>query len=330
MKLFALVRSPRVLCGLGLLWLHGTAPAQTAPIFTSIQRLPNGEVRMQLSAAAGQNIRIDRSDDLLAWEPLVTMPGAALLNYTNVGAVYHRQGFYRAAVLTGTDILTGDHLVTDNGDVVIRPLYHASFVMKWNGKMIYSDPDSTANYTGLAKADLILVTHSHGDHFDAATIDTLRQPTTIIVAPQEVYTAMNATQRGLTTVLANGATTSPLGLSVQAVPAYNLAPGTIYHTQGVGNGYVVTIGGRRIYIAGDTEDIPATRTLQNIDVAFVCINIPFTMTVDQGISTVREFRPKVVYPYHYRNSDQTFSDLNRFKTQVGTDLGIEVRLGKWY
>ena len=119
-------------------------------------------------------------------------------------------------------------------------------------------------------------------------------------------------------MLTNGASTNTLGLLVEAVPAYNLT--SAYHPKGVGNGYVLTIGGKRIYISGDSEDIPEMRALSQIQVAFVCVNQPFTMPVDKASSALRDFRPRVIYPYHYRNSDGTYSDLNDFKRRVGQDL----------
>jgi L-ascorbate metabolism protein UlaG (beta-lactamase superfamily) len=117
-----------------------------------------------------------------------------------------------------------------------------------------------------------------------------------------------------------------LDLSVEAVPMYNLTPDRLqYHDKGRGNGYVVTLGGRRVYISGDTEDIPEMRALEDIDVAFVCFNLPYTMTEEQAASAVREFAPTIVYPYHYRGSD-----VERFTELVGSDAGVEVRTGGWY
>ena len=136
---------------------------------------------------------------------------------------------------------------------------------------------------------------------------------------------MSAALRAVTAVLTNSATTNVLGLTIEAVPAYN---GN--HPRGTGNGYVLTIGGNRIYMTGDTGDIPEMHTLPDIDVAFVCVNVPFTMTVSDATNAVRAFRPGVVYPYHYRNQDGTLNNANSFKQRFGTDLGIEVRLRKWY
>jgi L-ascorbate metabolism protein UlaG (beta-lactamase superfamily) len=230
--------------------------------------------------------------------------------------------------LTGTNIIPGDHLNTTNGDVVIHPRQHASFVMQWNGLMIYNDPDSpTSLYNGLPRADVILISHEHGDHFDANAIAAVKKATTTIIAPQAVYNqGAMAPHRSQTTILSNGASTNVLGIGIESVPAYNFANSpTVYHAMGNGNGYVVTIGGRRIYISGDTQDVPEMRALPDIDVAFVCMNLPFTMTVDAAASAVREFRPRVVFPYHFSSSD-----VQRFKQLVGTDLGIEVRLRGWY
>ena len=140
---------------------------------------------------------------------------------------------------------------------------------------------------------------------------------------------LTATFRSSCIVLTNGAGTNVLGIQIDAVPAYN-ASGTIYHTKGVGNGYVLTMGGKRIYMSGDTGDIPETRALQNIDVAFLCANIPYTMTINEAAAVTRAFIPKIVYPYHFRNDNGTFANLNSFKNLVGTDLGIEVRIRKWY
>ena len=134
-----------------------------------------------------------------------------------------------------------------------------------------------------------------------------------------------------TIALTNGASTNLPGLLIEAVPSYNTTPANLsYHPKGVGNGYILTIGGKRLYISGDSEDIPEMRTLQRIDVAFLNMNQPYTMSLSQAVSAVRAFHPGVVYPDHFRNMDNTFTDLNSFKQQVLTNPAVEVRLRKWY
>ena len=298
------------------------------PQFTTLRLLTNREAALTLSAPIGRSYRIETTTNAQDWNSLVTFATntSTSLQHTDSAAPYLPSRLYRAAQLTGTNILNGDHVVTTNGDVVIRPLYHATFVLNWNGKFIYNDPDTPASYAGLPRGDLVLISHEHGDHFDANALNTVTKTNTIIIAPQVVYNAMTAGHKALTIVLTNGASTNVLGLTVEAVPAYNFPTNqTVNHVKGVGNGYVVTIGGKRFYMAGDTQDVPEMRALQNIEVAFICMNLPFTMTVDAAASAVRQFQPRVVYPYHFSSSD-----VARFKQLVGTDLGIEVRLRKWY
>ena len=304
--------------------------AQLPLEFTGIQPLTNKEMRLQLNLPASGNYRIDVSTNFPSWDSLVTLTGAtATLVHTDSAAPYLRTRYYRAEQLSGTNILTGDHLATTNGDVIIHPLYHASLVLGWNGKVIYNDPDDDPNYEttyrGLPKADLILVSHSHGDHFSSNKIEAIRGPNAIIIAPQGVYTNLTAPQRAVTAVLGYGASTNVFGLTVQAVHAYN----GNHSPPGFGNGYVVTIGGKRIYLSGDTGNQPEVRALPNIDVAFLCMNTP-TMTVIDATNVVRTMRPKIAYPYHYRNSGNITTNAGTFKQWLGQDLGIEVRLRKWY
>lgn len=301
---------------------------QTDPAFQGIQVLTNKEVRLQLSTVPGQNYRIDVSTMLPQWQPLITLTGVTTsLQHTDSAAPYLDTRFYRAEQISGPDILTGDYLTTTNGNVIFHPVGHASFVFSWEGLMIYNDPTNGAPpYAGFPRADLILISHNHGDHFSASTIDSVRDPNGMVIAPLQVYSSLTTAQRAFTGVLTNGMTTNVFGLHIEALPAYN---GN--HPRGNGNGYVLTIGGKRIFIPGDTGDIAEIRALQNIDVAFLCIN-SFTMSVTDAVNSVRAFRPKVVYPYHYRNSvnPPSYADLIDFKRRVGQDLGIEVRLRKWY
>lgn len=315
---------------MSLIWVALTAPggAQTPPTFHAVRLLTNREISLSLSSAP---VRIDAATTLQsnAWRPLATFtPGTTSLTYTDTAAPYLPLRFYRAETVAATN-LSGDYLNTDDGDVLIRAINHASVVLQWKSKMIYVDAvGGAAPYAGMPKADVILVSHAHGDHFHSGTIDGIRGSNAVILVPQAVFNSLSTAQRAIAGVLTNGATTNVHGLTVEAVPAYNLT--TSNHPRGVGNGYVLTVGGRRIFFSGDTEDVPEIRTLPNIDLAFLCMNLPFTMSLEKAISTTRQMRPRVIYPYHYRNSDSTFTDLNEFKRRVGQDLGIEVRFRKWY
>ncbi|QRO02772.1 MBL fold metallo-hydrolase [Archangium violaceum] len=223
--------------------------------------------------------------------------------------------------------MSGDVFSTSRGDLIVHPVNHATFLMNWEGKTIYVDPVGGATpFQGLPAPDVILVTDIHGDHLNADTLTAIVQPETVIVAPQAVRDTLPEALQGATRVLANGETLNVGEIPVEAIPMYNITPERLqYHTKGRGNGYVLTFGDKRVYIAGDTEDIPEMRALRNIDVAFVPMNLPYTMTVAQAADAVREFRPKVVYPYHSRGSD-----VNEFTRLVGTDVGVEVRVGAWY
>jgi len=225
-----------------------------------------------------------------------------------------------------------DRIKTKKGDLVIQPVTHGAVVLQWNNKTIWVDPyGGAALFNGLAKPDLILITDIHGDHLDLKTLQALSVSNTPIVAPQAVVNLLPEPMKLNAVVLQNGAQTKQLEVNIEAVPMYNL-PETAdsRHPKGRGNGYILTMGKKRIYLSGDTEDIPEMRSLKKIDVAFVCMNLPFTMDVDQAASAVLDFKPKVVYPYHYRGQNG-LSDVNGFKTKVEAgSKKVDVRLRQWY
>src|SRR5271165_4351359 len=212
---------------------------------------------------------------------------------------------------------------TSAGLVKITPLNHASTLIEAGGKTIYLDPAKPVKFAGMAKADLILITDIHGDHMDPDSIKDVSKGDTEIFAPPAVVATVTTGKP-----IANGETKTWGGWTIEAIPAYNLkrgpAEGKLFHDKGRGNGYVLTYGGKRFYFSGDTEGVPEMRALKNIDVAFVCMNLPYTMPPDEAADAVKAFKPKVVYPYHYRGSDLAIFQ----KALEGT--GIEVRLRDWY
>jgi L-ascorbate metabolism protein UlaG (beta-lactamase superfamily) len=216
-----------------------------------------------------------------------------------------------------------DEGTTSAGPVRLTIINHASFVIEAGGQVIHVDPVGPDRYEGLPQADLILITHGHGDHFAPAAIEKLRKPGTVILAPESV-----AAKLAGATIMRNGETKQIGPHTVEAAPAYNLkrgpSAGSFYHPKGDGNGYVLTIADRRCYIAGDTEAIPEMKALKNIDVAFLPMNLPFTMTPEEVAEAARSFSPKVIYPYHFRGADMTALP----KALEGS--GIDVRIRDWY
>ncbi|MER2998376.1 MBL fold metallo-hydrolase [Pontibacter populi] len=225
-----------------------------------------------------------------------------------------------------------DMIKTEKGQLKIQPITHGSLVLQWNGKTIYVDPYGGAElYKGVAKPDLILITDIHGDHLDAKTLDALDTKKAVIVAPQAVADQIPEKYKNQVKVISNGQSINEMGIPIAAIPMYNL-PETddSKHPKGRGNGYILNIGGKNIYISGDTEDIPEMRALENIDVAFVSMNLPYTMDINQAASAVLEFKPKVMYPYHYRGTEG-LADVDAFKKMVNEqDKNIDVRLRNWY
>ncbi|MEZ5330942.1 MAG: MBL fold metallo-hydrolase [Thermoanaerobaculia bacterium] len=218
-----------------------------------------------------------------------------------------------------------------DGTFDVSPIEHATFVLTSGECTLVFDPAGGAErFTGVRTPDLILVTDIHGDHLDAETLTALAGPQTAVIAPSAVAERLGeAVPPGLR-VLANGERVTIGAVDVEAIPMYNLTEGRLdKHPKGRGNGYVVTLGGRRVYVSGDTEDIPEMRSLEDIDAAFVCMNLPYTMDVDAAADAVLEMKPRVVYPYHYRGQGG-LSDVGRFAELVAADPEIEVRQLDWY
>ncbi len=192
-----------------------------------------------------------------------------------------------------------DTLATGSGPLIIHFLGHASLMFEYDGKVLYADPVSQhLDPRNAPRADIVLVTHSHGDHYDRTLIDAISGPSTTVI----IGSAVEKKSRDI--VLLNGARKNISGISVEAVPAYNTTPGREqFHPRGRDNGYVVSFGKYRVYIAGDTEDIPEMKDLRNIDVAFLPMNQPYTMTPAQVAEAVKMFHPKILYPYHYGTTD---------------------------
>lgn len=225
-----------------------------------------------------------------------------------------------------------DQLNTSKGPLKIQPVFHGCVILSWKNTTIYVDPYGGAKaFKDKPAPDLILITDIHGDHLNTETLKSIDGSKATYVVPRAVADQLPDSLKNKVLVLDNGKSTDQFGISITAVPMYNLPEDAeSKHTKGRGNGYLMVFGDKTLYISGDTEDTPEMRSLKNIDVAFVCMNLPYTMDINQAASAVLEFKPKVVYPYHYRGKDG-LSDTEAFKKLVDTgNRRIEVRLRNWY
>lgn len=225
-----------------------------------------------------------------------------------------------------------DKVETSKGPLTIQPLNHATLALTWQGKTIYVDPFGGAKiFEGLAAPDLILITDIHGDHFNPETLQAIDASKATLVVPQAVADKLPDNFKSRAVVLGNGQNKSLLNISIAAIPMYNLPESAdSRHTKGRGNGYVLTLGNKKLYISGDTSGIPEMRALKDIDIAFVCMNLPYTMDVEEAAQAVLDFKPNIVYPYHYRGQNG-LSDTEAFKDLVNEkNKNIDVRLRDWY
>lgn len=226
-----------------------------------------------------------------------------------------------------------DEIETASGPLAIIPIHHASFVMAWNGEVIYCDPvGGAARYGSLDRPTLIVLTHHHGDHFDLETLDALIDEETVLVAPRIVYDQMPADIAAKTRLFANGAKAEVNGIGLRAIPMYNTTPERArYHEKGVGNGYLFDFSGTVVYLASDTEPTREMDGLGPVDVAFFPMNLPYTMTPEQVAAAIAKVRPRIAYPFHYRFPfDEIGTEPDALVALVPAESGTEVRARDWY
>lgn len=222
----------------------------------------------------------------------------------------------------------------DNTDFKITPIEHATVLIEWGGKVIITDPTDAKLFESGIEPDVILVTHLHHDHFNLDALRALMKGKTILVAPQSVDELIKLKLPGKIAVINPGEVKDISGLKIEAIQAYNIPDGpNVYHPKSRrDNGYVLEFCGKRLYISGDTSNTPELKALKNIDTAFLCMNLPYTMDPEEAAETALAFKPKIVIPYHYRqHPTNDFADIKKFKSLVTAgDPNIEVKLLEFY
>jgi L-ascorbate metabolism protein UlaG (beta-lactamase superfamily) len=214
-----------------------------------------------------------------------------------------------------------DIIKTSDGDLKITFIGHGTLMFAFNQQIIHVDPFSkVADYAKLPKADVILITHEHFDHLDLKALEQIRTEKTKVVLTEA---CSKQVKNGI--IMKNGDVQTVNGLKIQSIPAYNLVHkrdnGQPFHPKGVGNGYIITFGDRRVYVAGDTENIPEMKSLREIDCAFLPMNLPYTMTPEMVADAAKAFQPKILYPYHFGNTDTS-----KLLTLLQDQKEIEVRI----
>ena len=214
-----------------------------------------------------------------------------------------------------------DIIKTSDGDLKITFIGHGTLMFAFNQQIIHVDPFSkVADYAKLPKADVILITHEHFDHLDLKALEQIRtEKTKVVLTPA----CSKQVKNGI--IMKNGDVQTVNGLKIESIPAYNLVHkrdnGQPFHPKGVGNGYIITFGDRRVYVAGDTENIPEMKSLREIDCAFLPMNLPYTMTPEMVADAAKAFQPKILYPYHFGNTDTS-----KLLTLLKDQKEIEVRI----
>jgi L-ascorbate metabolism protein UlaG (beta-lactamase superfamily) len=234
--------------------------------------------------------------------------------------------FFLTAALTFSAYsqnLEKDTIPTSGGNLEITFIGHGTLMLAYNGKVIHVDPYSKlADYSSLPKADIILVTHHHGDHLDLNAIEKIRKQNTAILVNK-----IGSEQLKNGTVMNNGDVKTVEGIKIEAVPAYNIVHkrdnSEPFHPKGTCNGYIINFGDKKIYIAGDTENIPEMKSLKRIDVAFLPMNLPYTMTPEMVADAAKSFKPKILYPYHFGETD-----LSKLTELMKEEKEVEIRLRK--
>lgn len=223
---------------------------------------------------------------------------------------------------------TSDSYTTEKGELTIHPINHGTVAFTFDGKTIFVDPYGGAEkFSNFDSPDLILITDIHGDHLNSETISGLNTANTTFIVPQAVANRMNEDYQDQIVVIGNEESTTQMDIKITGVAMYNLPDDeSSRHKKGRGNGYVINFGGKNVYLSGDTEDVPEMRNLENIDIAFVCMNLPYTMDIYQAASAVIEFSPTIMYPYHHRGQD-----IQRFKEIMSVgNPEVNVILKDWY
>ena len=241
----------------------------------------------------------------------------------------HRIIFFLVFFVTGIISISAqlqfekDTISTSDGNLVITFIGHASLIFNYNNMVIHVDPfGRLADYSALPKADIILITHEHGDHCDPEAVKEIRTENTDIILTEACTGKIS---NGI--VMKNGDVKTVKGIKIEAVPAYNIVHkrdnGEPFHPKGVGNGYVIHFGNKKVYIAGDTENIPEMKDLKNINIAFLPMNLPYTMTPEMVADAAKSFKPKILYPYHYGETD-----VSKIVDLMKDTKGVAVRIRK--